>query len=633
MVQIPTFENKNVSQRTSGVPFAIPNVSDAATLPFRQLSNQADKLTGIASQFQKAEADQEVALDKLNTQQQIKEYQLNEKYKTDVFKLTEELESDFRKSELTLNRKTKVKSTYNSILPLINEAKIKILENQDTTTSKEDWDKTTKKIYNNAIKDMDDDVVKQLFTAKFNDLLAIENIDVNSNIRKIDVGNAITAFNIEKQNLFNDYLNYPEGHPKRTAALKKLFGGTIEDPNIFVEAAGDLILDKLPDLAITEAKKELFSLEATKMVDENPGKFLQLLEEGYWDSRLDPATLIKLEQPAIDNKRAMDVDYLVSFMPVDPNMTIEDAEELYKEAKTGNFGGNDEYQQIYNGLDAQGKSDFNKAINQQRSHVRTEISFQQTQDSKAELDANNDLYVDTFEKITLGELNISDIDNIEFQGKLGTQYKILLKDLIAKREQNLLPTDQNLELHDKIFKKIMNGEIQSITDQVIMHDGKNKSILELTGGEDGLGTNQTQDFYNLIANRNDTNVILNARYFEEFVSANKDNILGNAAFAKLNLKAEPRFFQFKLIMKQRFEEGIKDGKNVFQLLDKTSEHYILKDIVNYIPSKETQINEVKDSMTFKEELDTENLPPQRKPNQSIAEWLNSDEYKAWENSQ
>ena len=633
MVQIPTFENKNVSQRTSGVPFAIPNVSDAATLPFRQLSNQADKLTGIASQFQKAEADQEVALDKLNTQQQIKEYQLNEKYKTDVFKLTEELESDFRKSELTLNRKTKVKSTYNSILPLINEAKIKILENQDTTTSKEDWDKTTKKIYNNAIKDMDDDVVKQLFTAKFNDLLAIENIDVNSNIRKIDVGNAITAFNIEKQNLFNDYLNYPEGHPKRTAALKKLFGGTIEDPNIFVEAAGDLILDKLPDLAIIEAKKELFSLEATKMVDENPGKFLQLLEEGYWDSRLDPATLIKLEQPAIDNKRAMDVDYLVSFMPVDPNMTIEDAEELYKEAKTGNFGGNDEYQQIYNGLDAQGKSDFNKAINQQRSHVRTEISFQQTQDSKAELDANNDLYVDTFEKITLGELNISDIDNIEFQGKLGTQYKILLKDLIAKREQNLLPTDQNLELHDKIFKKIMNGEIQSITDQVIMHDGKNKSILELTGGEDGLGTNQTQDFYNLIANRNNTDVLLNARYFEEFVAANKDNILGNAAFAKLNLKAEPRFFQFKLIMKQRFEEGIKDGKNVFQLLDKTSEHYILKDIVNYIPSKETQINEVKDSMTFKEELDTENLPPQRKPNQSIAEWLNSDEYKAWENSQ
>jgi len=320
-------------------------------------------------------------------------------------------------------------------------------------------------------------------------------------------------------------------------------------------------------------------------------------------------------------------------MPVDPNMSLENAEELYKEAKSGNFGGNDEYQQIYNGLDAQGKSDFNKAINQQRSHVRTEISFQQTQESKAELDANNDVYVDTFQKITLGELNISDIDNIEFQGKLGTQYKTLLKDLIAKREQNLLPTDQNLELHDKIFKKIMNGEIQSITDQVIMHDGENKSILELTGGEDGLGTNQTQDFYNLIANRNNTDVLLNARYFEEFVAANKDNILGNAAFAKLNLKAEPRFFQFKLIMKQRFEEGIKNGKNVFELLDKTSEHYILKDIQNYIPTKETQMNEVKESMTFNEEENTDNSMPQIGPDEDWDDFIKSDRYLKWKASQ
>ena len=179
----------------------------------------------------------------------------------------------------------------------------------------------------------------------------------------------------------------------------------------------------------------------------------------------------------------------------------------------------------------------------------------------------------------------------------------------------------------------MNGEIQSITDQVIMHDGENKSILELTGGEDGLGTNQTQDFYNLIANRNNTDVLLNARYFEEFVAANKDNILGNAAFAKLNLKAEPRFFQFKLIMKQRFEEGIKNGKNVFELLDKTSEHYILKDIQNYIPTKETQMNEVKESMTFNEEENTDNSMPQIGPNETWDEFTKSDRYLNWKASQ
>ena len=121
--------------------------------------------------------------------------------------------------------------------------------------------------------------------------------------------------------------------------------------------------------------------------------------------------------------------------------------------------------------------------------------------------------------------------------------------------------------------------------------------------------------------------------FEEFVAANKDNILGNAAFAKLNLKAEPRFFQFKLIMKQRFEEGIKNGKNVFELLDKTSEHYILKDIQNYIPTKETQINEVKDSMTFNEEENTDNSMPQIGPNETWDEFTKSDRYLKWKASQ
>ena len=76
-------------------------------------------------------------------------------------------------------------------------------------------------------------IFEKLFTAKFNDLLAVENIDVGSNIRKIDVKNAVDAFNVEKTNLFNDYLNYPPGHPKRELAKKRLF--STDEPNIFVE--------------------------------------------------------------------------------------------------------------------------------------------------------------------------------------------------------------------------------------------------------------------------------------------------------------------------------------------------------------------------------------------------------------
>jgi len=634
MVQIPKFTNKNLSQRTSGVPFNIPNVSEAATLPFRTLSNQADKLTSIAANVKKQKIEQKIAIDKLNKQQEIKEYQLNEKYKTDVFKLNEELASDFKTAQLTLNRKTEVKSLYHSILPEINQLKIDIANNPDTKNSANNWEQTSKKIYNTAIKNVDDEVVKQLFTMKFNDLIAAEGIEVQSTIRKTDIQNAINIHQIEIEQLYNDYLNYPPGHPKRETAWERLFGADEDNPNIFIEAAQDLILTDLPHIAILKAQQELYTMEAKQMVDQNPHKFLELLKSDYWKTRLDPTTITSLIDPAIDNARRMDVDTLVSFMPVDPNQTLDEAELLYKEAKSGNFHGNEELQSIYINLDTQGKADFNTAINAQRANVRAEIGFQQSQEIKLELDANNDLYVKTFDQIILGELSISDIDNIEFQGKMGTQYKSLLKDLIVKREQNLLPSDQNLKLHDQIFQKIMKGEIQSITDQVIMHDGDRKSILELTGGEDGLGTNQTKEFYNLIANKNNADVILNARYFEEFVAANKDNILGNAAFVKLNLKAEPRFFQFKLIMKQRFEEGIKEGKNVFELLDKTSEHYILKDIQNYIPSKETQTNEIKESMTFKDpEENTDNPMPQIGLDEDWDDFIKSDRYLKWKASQ
>lgn len=630
MVQIPTFENKNVSQRTSGVPFAIPNVSDAATLPFRQLSNQADKITNIASQFQKAKADQEVALDKLSKEEEIKKYQLSEKYKTDVFRLNEELASDFKKAQLTLNRKTKVKNAYNNILPLINEAKINILANQDTTTSQADWDAATKKIYNNAIKNMDDNVVKQLFTAKFNDLLAVENIDVGSNIRKIDVKNAVDAFNVEKTNLFNDYLNYPPGHPKRKAAMKRLFG--TDEPNIFVEASNDLILSELPHIAIDKAKRELFALEATKMVDENPKDFLKLLEEGYWDGRLNPETLIKLKDPAIDNARAMDVDFLVGFMPVDPSMEIEDAEELYKEAKSGNFGGNEEYQQIYNDLDAQGKSDFNKAINQQRSHVRAEISFQQGQEQRLEIEANDELFVDSYDKAINGTLTISDIDALEFKGKQGVEYKTALKNLIAKRESGLLPTDAGLELYDKAFKMIMDGQITSVTDKAIPGpDGEMMSILDMTGA-DGIGHSQAKELYSLIINKNNQDVLYQKQAFQDFLLAYEDQILGNPLYQKYNTKSESRFFDFTLIMREAYEKGIKEGKSPIQLLNSQSDDFILKNLAEFIPTDEQLTNEVLESFGM-EVPDDKNLQPQRKPDQTIEEYYASEEYKNWKANQ
>ena len=50
----------------------------------------------------------------------------------------------------------------------------------------------------------------------------------------------------------------------------------------------------------------------------------------------------------------MDVDFLTTHMPVDPNMDIEDAEVLYKQAIGGDFGGDEIKQSIYQNLDQEG---------------------------------------------------------------------------------------------------------------------------------------------------------------------------------------------------------------------------------------------------------------------------------------
>ena len=312
-------------------------------------------------------------------------------------------------------------------------------------------------------------------------------------------------------------------------------------------------------------------------------------------------------------------------------MTIEDAEELYKEAKSGNFGGNEEYQQIYNDLDAQGKADFNKAINQQRSHVRAEISFQQGQEQRLEIEANDELFVDSYDKAINGTLTISDIDALEFKGKQGVEYKTALKNLIAKRESGLLPTDAGLELYDQAFKMIMDGQITSVTDKAIPNaNGEMMSILDMTGA-DGIGHSQAKELYSLIINKNNQDVLYQKQAFQDFLLAYEDQILGNPLYQKFNTKSESRFFDFTLIMKEAYDKGIKEGKSPIQLLNSQSDDFILKNIAEFIPSDEQLTNELLESMGVN--IPEGDGPPQRKPNQSVEDWLNSEEYKAWESSQ
>ena len=629
MVQIPTFTSKTSPQRISGVISQIPNITDAATLPYRTLSSQADNITNLALKFKQQNKDFDNQLYKLNKEQEIKEYTINEEYKTNVINAGNKLASDFQILQLRLDRKTLLKSTVNNLLPQLNEIKLTASTNSDTLKAKEQYDTSWKQIVENAKLNIDDKVVKQMFDMEMSDLYAKESQQVDSFIRKNSINNAKLVLDTEKENLFHDYFTYPDQRP---VILQKLFSVDPKAPGIFMEAAMDGILEVPPQIAVQSAQVELFTIEAEKLVEENPKDFLSKLEDGYWKGKILATNIPKLKDAAIDKAREMDIDFLVTHMPVDPNMDIDVAEELYNQAISGDFGGDETKQSIYQNLDNEGKTDFTTAINQQRSHVRAEISFQQSQEQRKEIDANNELYTDTYEKIVSGELTVSDIDALEFEGKLGVEYKSALKNLIAKREEGTLVSDAGLELYDKAFKMIMNGDITSVTDKVIPTNDGPKSIMDITGGEDGIGFSQSKELYSLIINRNNEDVMFQKNAFQDFLNSYKEQILGNPLYQKFNTQSESRFFDFSLIMKQAYEQGLQEGKSPYNLLNSSSDDFILKNIAEFIPSDEQLTDELLQSMGVTVPED-QNLPPQRKPNQSVEDWLNSDEYKTWENNQ
>ena len=95
--------------------------------------------------------------------------------------------------------------------------------------------------------------------------------DYYSYIRKNSITNAKIVLETEKEKLFHDYITNPSDRP---IILQKLFSLDPDAPGIFMEAALDQILDVPPQLAVQAAQVELITIEAEKLVDENPKEFL-----------------------------------------------------------------------------------------------------------------------------------------------------------------------------------------------------------------------------------------------------------------------------------------------------------------------------------------------------------------------
>ena len=628
MVQIPTYQSKSGIRQIGGVPTPVSDVTSAATLPYRSISQEAKRMQDIATRFAQEDASIKNNLDKLQKEKKLADTRITEKYKTDLFKLNENLKTEFEIRQLNLDRKTLLKTKLNSILPQLNQIKLEASSNPDTIKAKKTYDDAFKKIITSTANSIDDDVVKQMFQMDIDDIYATQSQEVDRFIRQNSIANAQTVLQTEKQNLFQEYLLNPQ---TRVTTEKKLFSLDRDAPGIFLEASIDGILSELPSDAVNTARKELYTILANQMVEENPKQFLSSLERGSFKGLLDVNDIPGLIKTATDNARSQDVDFLLTFNPIDTEKTLEEHDELYIEATKGNFYGNEEYQNIYKNLDQEGKNNYIDSLERRRNQIQSEITWKRSNDNFLEVQQNDEVFVDSYNKIVTGDMGINDIDQLQLEGKYGISLRESLKGLVEKKENGLLPSNGNLGLYNKLFDKVVTGEIQSLEDKIII-DGYSEpvSILDLTGGLNGIGTDQTQNLYSLIISKNNKGFVENEKRFQEFLTANKEKILGNPVFQKYNTQSESRFFDFSLIMRQAYESGITDGKSSFNLLNSNSKDFILKNIQDFLPTNEQLQKELIQSIGVESETEiNENPPPQRKENQSIEEYENSKEYLDW----
>ena len=596
MVKIPTF--KSESQIGSGQRINLPQSSFGGAQVGNAIANFGNTAMNVAEKFLTIQRDKDLV-----------------KYKDEWFKGDEDNDGF---NAITINR-----SADNNLQ--------EGLLNYDTQTN--DWStKVSKRITDKA--------VQRKFDLWASTQTMGTRINVDQSIRKNS--KQIYAENIKTDvnQIMNTYLTAFQDNNTllMTQAKDELFGTDTE-----LGIYGRMFRD---DMVPTNVTKELLDrglqitlleLEAKTLIEQDPGRFIALDNDNYFDF-IDANKLSDFKIKAKAAYTSNTIVSLLDYMPLDLERSDADTELLFSEANKGTFGGNENLQAQFKSLDAEGQLQFRNTLGSRRQQIKAEITWGRQNSQFQENVANEEVYMDAYQGIFDGSVGINDLDAMPWQGKTGNEMKDQLKNLVVLRIAGELPTDNGLEQYNKIFDQVVNKEILNVTSPFLLPgETEAKSIIQRTGGLDGLGFNQFQNLSTLMTKTNNKHLVFQEQQFQQFLTAYGAQIIGSPAFAKYNVKGKGRQFQFNLVMRTAYENGIKEGFAPIDLLSETSPNFIGKNIDKFIPSSSQLMSEIAASAKGSEE--GSEIPqdikswleqaPQKPPGMSKAEWEKSTEYKAW----
>jgi len=323
--------------------------------------------------------------------------------------------------------------------------------------------------------------------------------------------------------------------------------------------------------------------------------------------------------------------------------TVEEIESQVIAIRTGQVE-DEEVKKLLTTLTDEERIALEKGLDARLQQARSNYSFKESVRDKARDKRNDDLYVQGKNLIMGNDANaISALRELEFEGARGEALREQLIDFAGRRARGEIITDSKPGIYRETQQMIWNNTIQSVeqkfvlsTDSAEVKASGGKSIIERQGNE--LSDGDAAGFHEYLSRRSrqdetDENqaFIRNMQSFNKFVDAYKDKIVGNPAFAKLNINSDSRFYDFTKQMEERFLSAIESGKNPNDLLNPRHPDFIISPNENWTPSDAQLLQEITETLRTNNQIPTaqEVGPPPRPEGMSFADYQNTPEYQEW----
>lgn len=323
--------------------------------------------------------------------------------------------------------------------------------------------------------------------------------------------------------------------------------------------------------------------------------------------------------------------------------TVEAEEVKLGKARNGDFGANQDAQAIWDASDNATRKKMITAMEDNLAAARRTLTFKQGQADRKINEANDEVFSNNIESVRKGDMNLEQIDGLEFQGESGERLRQQMRVAAINAVSTAPLTTSNLRKDFLISNKVMGGQITSITQKFTLPDETEPlSILERHNVH--LDSKRVDEYYTMFKVDQRGQAVRRETKINEFLKNKELRIRGSSLLVnKPTPASDERMEIFASQTRELIRQGLEAGKNFDDLLNINHPDYIMPpDVISgFVPSKQTLMNEAKDLFATQDNISGFTIDQVKPPtlaemglpnNASLTQVESHPLYKAWEQS-